>query len=336
MKSGLKIIVQSSKFFYDYLKDNLNKIHEIKYFKTQNKEFFSECKNTDVLVTMSWGKSMFGGKKVTSIVPQKRLKLLHLPGAGYDGIDFSKISKNTKVCNVYGHEIPIAEYCIANMLSWEINLINKANNFKKLNWTDSLIFGAMPHGELYRKKVGILGYGKIGKEISKKLSCFDCTVTAFTRRKVRKNKYLSGSYLSLDLKKYINSLDYLIIACTLNSSTENLIDRDILSAMKETAVLINVARGEIINEKDLYDALKFKYIGGAIVDTWYKYPNTSRLKKFNPSKYDLHKFKNIVMTPHVSAWSKNMVARRAKLIKLNIENLYNNKKLINEIKLKNF
>ena len=335
MKSGLKIIVQSSKFFYDYLKDNLNKMHEIKYFKAQNKEFFSHCKNTDVLITMSWGRSMFGGKKATSIVPQKKLKLLHLPGAGYDGIDFSKISKNTKVCNVYGHEIPIAEYCIANMLAWEINLINKANNFKKLNWADSLILGAMPHGELYNKKVGILGYGKIGKEISKKLSCFDCAVTAFTRRKIRKNKYLSAAYLSLDLKKHIKSLDYLIIACTLNSSTEGLIGVDILSAMKKTAVLINVARGEIINEKDLYNALKLKHIGGAVVDTWYKYPNTTSIK-FNPSKYDFHKLKNIVMTPHVSAWSKNMIVRRAKLIKLNIENLYNKKKLINEIKFNNF
>ena len=128
----------------------------------------------------------------------------------------------------------------------------------------------------------------------------------------------------------------MIIACTLNSSTEGLIGVDILSAMKKTAVLINVARGEIINEKDLYNALKLKHIGGAVVDTWYKYPNTSRLKKFNPSKYDLHKFKNIVMTPHVSAWSKNMIVRRAKLIKLNIENLYNKKKLINEIKFNNF
>ena len=105
--------------------------------------------------------------------------------------------------------------------------------------------------------------------------------------------------------------------------------------MKKTAVLINVARGEIINEKDLYNALMSNHIGGAIVDTWYKYPNTTS-RKFNPSKYDLHKFKNIVMTPHVSAWSKNMIVRRAKLIKLNIENLYNKKKLINEIKFNNF
>ena len=335
MKSGFKIIVQSSKFFYNYLKDNLNKIHEIKYFKTQSKDFFSNCKNTDVLITMSWGKSMFGGKRKTSIISQKNLKLLHLPGAGYDGIDFSKISKKTKVCNVYGHEVPIAEYCIANILSWEINLINKANNFKKLDWKDSLIFGAHPHGELYNKKIGILGYGKIGKEISKKLYSFNTKVITFTRRRIKKNSFLSAVHLSSDIKKYIQSVDYLIIACTLNASTENFIDKDILNLMKNTAVIVNVARGEIVNEKDLFFALRSNKIGGAIIDTWYRYPSPLN-KKFKPSTYDFNKLKNIVMTPHVSAWSKNMVARRAELIKKNIDNLYCNKKLYNEIDFSSF
>ena len=63
---------------------------------------------------------------------------------------------------------------------------------------------------------------------------------------------MSSAHLSQDLRKYIKTLDYLIVACTLNSSTEGLIDRGILSAMKKTAVLINVARGEIINEKFSY------------------------------------------------------------------------------------
>ena len=335
MKSGFKIIVQSSKFFYNYLKDNLNNIHEVMYFKTQNKDFFSNCKNTDVLITMSWGKSMFGGKRKTSIIPQKNLKLLHLPGAGYDGIDFSKISKKTKVCNVYGHEVPIAEYCIANILSWEINLINKANNFKKLDWKDSLIFGAQPHGELYNKKIGILGYGKIGKEISKKLYSFNTKVITFTRKRIKKNSFLSAVHLSSDIKKYIQSVDYLIIACTLNASTESFIDKDILNLMKNTAVIVNVARGEIVNEKDLFFALRSNKIGGAITDTWYRYPSPLN-KKFKPSTYDFNKLKNIIMTPHVSAWSKNMVARRAELIKKNIDNLYSNKKLYNEIDFSSF
>ena len=93
--------------------------------------------------------------------------MLHLPGAGLDGIDFSQISKATKMCNVYGHEIPIAEYCIGTILSWEMQLIKKINGFKKLDWKDSLVFAAPFHGELFNKKIAILGYGRIGKEISK-------------------------------------------------------------------------------------------------------------------------------------------------------------------------
>ena len=63
---------------------------------------------------MSWGKTIFGGTNKTSLIPLKKLKLLHLPGAGLDGIDFSQISKATKVCNVYGHEIPIARILYRN------------------------------------------------------------------------------------------------------------------------------------------------------------------------------------------------------------------------------
>ena len=335
MKSGLKIIVQSNKFIYEYLKKKIGKIHKISYHKTQNKEFFSNCKDSDVLVTMSWGKTMFGGKEETSLIPPKKLKLLHLPGAGLDGIDFSKVSKSTKVCNVYGHEIPIAEFCLGTILSWEMQLIKKINNFKKLDWKDSLVFAAPFHGELYKKNIGIIGYGRIGKELSKKLYSFDTNVTVFTRKKVKKDKFIHNAFLSREIKKYIHLFDYVVITCSLNESTKNLIEKNLFKLMKKTAVILNIARGEIINEKDLYEALKTKKIGGAIIDTWYNYPIKPSMK-FKPSYYNFHKLDNIIMTPHISAWSKNMIIRRSDLIKTNIENLFNGKDLYNQINFSNF
>ena len=101
--------------------------------------------------------------------------------------------------------------------------------------------------------------------------------------------------------------------------------------MKKTAVVLNIARGDIINEKDFYHALKNKLIGGGIIDTWYKYPSYKNAEKFSPSSYDYHKLDNIVMTPHISAWSEEMIIRRSRLIAKNIENFYNDKKLINQI-----
>ena len=146
------------------------------------------------------------------------------------------------MCNVYGHEIPIAEYCIGTILSWEMQLIKKINGFKKLDWKDSLVFAAPFHGELFKKKIAILGYGRIGKEISKKLSVFDTKVIAFTRKKIKKDNFLSNVFLTSEIKKHIHLFDYIIIACSLNNSTKNLIEKNLLSLMKKTAVIVNIAK----------------------------------------------------------------------------------------------
>ena len=79
--------------------------------------------------------------------------------------------------------------------------------------------------------------------------------------------------------EYINQLDYVIVCCPLNKDTENFINKKNLRLMKKSAVIINIARGDIINEEDFYLALKNNIIGGGIIDTWYRYPvNKNKLK----------------------------------------------------------
>jgi phosphoglycerate dehydrogenase-like enzyme len=102
--------------------------------------------------------------------------------------------------------------------------------------------------------------------------------------------------------------------------------------MKKDAVIINIARGGIINEKDLYDALKKRLIGGAIIDTWFKYPQSKEQNGFKPSKYLFNKMKNVIMSPHISAWSENMIERRSRVISDNINRLYSKKGLINTVR----
>ena len=95
----------------------------------------------------------------------------------------------------------MAEFCIGNILNWEMRLINKVNKFKNLDWSDCMIFDGPTHSELYGKTVGILGYGKIGKEISKRLKVFGVNVFAYTRTNNSKDKYLKNKFLSKELKK---------------------------------------------------------------------------------------------------------------------------------------
>ena len=101
--------------------------------------------------------------------------------------------------------------------------------------------------------------------------------------------------------------------------------------MKKNAVIINIDRGGIINEKDLYNVLKKRLIGGAIIDTWFKYPQSKEQNGFKPSTFAFNKMKNVIMSPHISAWSESMIERRSKVISDNINRLYNNKGLINRV-----
>ena len=152
----------------------------------------------------------------------------------------------------------------------------------------------------------------------------------YTRTIRKKDKYLNNLYLSNNLKKSVGNLDYLIIACPLTKSTK-IINSTVFKYMKKNVVIINIARGAIINEKDLYDALK-RLIGGVIIDTWFKYPQNKEQNGFKPSKYSFNKIKNVIMTPHISAWSENMIQRRSRVISENINRLYNKKGLINLVK----
>ena len=335
MTSKIQIVVQGTKLISDYLKKNLRIPSSIFYFSVQNDKYYTKVKNTNVLITMSWGKSIFGGKEILKIPETKKLQLLHTPGAGTDGINFDKLPKKCKVCNVYEHETTIAEYCLANILNWEIKLIKKSIKFKSLDWSDSLFSTGAPHSELKNKTIGIIGYGRIGKEIAKRLKPFGTNTYAFTRIQRGKDKHLNKSIEIKYLKKFIKDLDYIILSCPLTKKTENLINKDNLKLMKKSSVIINIARGDIINEKDFYLALKNNIIGGGIIDTWYKYPTNKDKKKFNPSRYDYHKLNNVIMTPHISAWSESMIIRRANFILKNIENLYFKKSLKNLVKANN-
>ncbi len=327
-----KIVVQGTRKIIPYLKIYIKIPHKIFYFAKQNENYFKMLKKADVAVTMSWGKTMWGGTDTLKIPIVQQLKLIHLPGAGTDAINFSQLPKNCKVCNVYEHEIPIAEYCLGNILNWEMNLIEKITRFKNLDWSDCMIFDGPTHNELFNKTIGILGYGKIGKEIAKRIKPFGTKLIGYTRKPSKKDKYLTDIYISKDLKKSAANLDYLIVACPLTEKTKNMININIFKSMKKNAVVINIARGGIINENDLYEALKNRLIGGAIIDTWFKYPQNKKDNGFKPSKYSFNKMKNVVMSPHISAWSENMIERRSKVISNNINRLYENKNLINIVK----
>ena len=113
-------------------------------------------------------------------------------------------------------------------------------------------------------------------------------------------------------------LDFLAVCLAQAPETTGLIGRAALLAMKRTAVIINVARGPIIDEHALYDALRDRTIGGAVIDAWYQYPSAEDLT-LRPSALPFHELPNLIMTPHSAVWTRGMIERRWSSIAANID-----------------
>src|SRR5436305_1742665 len=118
------------------------------------------------------------------------------------------------------------------------------------------------------------------------------------------------------LDEVLRRADYLVITLSLTEATQGLLGERGPRMMKPSAILINVARAEIVEEAALYRALAERTIAGAALDVWYRYPTSAGATL--PSRYAFHELPNLLMTPHVSGWTEGMLEARAKLIAENI------------------
>ena len=116
----------------------------------------------------------------------------------------------------------------------------------------------------------------------------------------------------------------------LTEATRGLIGPAELARMKPDAVLINVARGPIVDEQALFDALREERIGGAVLDTWYRYPSPDD-PAVRPASLPFHELANVVMTPHCSGWTDGLMPRRFGVIGDNLERLRAGSPLLSQV-----
>jgi phosphoglycerate dehydrogenase-like enzyme len=174
-----------------------------------------------------------------------------------------------------------------------------------------------PSPELAGKTLGILGYGRIGHELARRARAFDMRVCAIRRDVAAADAEglaLLGGPEKLD--EVLQRADYLAVTLSLNDATRGLLGTRELALMKRSAVLINVARAEIVDEDALHDALARGAIGGAALDVWYRYPREPGPTL--PAGRPFHELPNVLMTPHVSGWTEGMMDARARVIAENI------------------
>ena len=288
--------------------------------------------NADVVVTGS--DALIYGNIFKYISSSKKLKLLQIPFAGIDWLNPDLLPKNLMVANASGHEQAMAEYVIGTALALSLDLIATHIEFKSGSWerTGTLSDPKSMHNEIYSKTIGILGYGQIGVETAKRAKSLGMTTFGINRTKrASKPQYLDWHGSIEDLDTLLTKSDFLVLACDLNESTKNIINKKTLSKMKKDSFLINVARGDVCNEEDLFNCLKNKTISGAAIDTWWIYPDRPKPgfkseKKPRPSDFPFHALENVIMTPHNSAHTMDSDTRRSNSILKNLKEFKKGKK----------
>lgn len=234
-------------------------------------------------------------KKV--IESMKRCKVIIRYAIGVDNIDVDAATKRgIHVCNVPDYGIDeVSNHTVALLLALirKINLISKS--VKNGKWDYSI---AKPMYRTKGKTLGLIGLGRIPSLIVNKMRGFEMKMICFDPY-AKSNRAVELGVELVDLEKLLRTSDYITVNCPLNSETKHMVDAKAFDMMKETAIIVNTARGGVICEKDLIDALQNGKIAGAGLDV----AETEPIDTENP----LLKMENVIVTPHFAWYSEEAV-----------------------------
>ena len=286
-------------------------------------DFARAMLDADVLISLAWN---------AQFPPAPKLKLIQLPGTGFEGIDFASVPAGVSVCNAYGHAEGMAEYTLLGMLAWCHRFYEADRTFREGSWEYSGRMNGPVNEELYGKTLGILGFGSIGLAVAERAKPFGMRIIAVNRT-ARPAPPCVDVWVGFDrLDQTLPELDYLVVAAALGPETLGIVGATQFGRMKKSAVLINVGRGAIVDEDALYEALKSRRIRGATLDAWYgSYPSKDK-PRMPPSKHPFHELDNLYMTPHTSAWTTGMIDRRWTQIAGNLDRLSRGEALLHRLK----
>ena len=226
-----------------------------------------------------------------------KLKWIQALGTGVDGvIDQPSLRENVIITNIRGiHGEPVSEAAIMGMLALSRRLPDSVRYQDQHSWT------RWPPRLLDGKTVGIYGVGLIAEALAPRCAALDMTVIGFTSTK-RELPGFDRMYRRSDLLKYAGELDYLVLLVPYSEETHHCIDARVFAAMKPSSYLINLARGGIVDEPAMIEALEAGKIAGAALDVFQEEPL--------PPDHPLWTTKNVIITPHLGGFC-DVYAERA-------------------------
>ncbi len=252
------------------------------------------------------------GTQVTKdvLLKAKRLKVIGRAGAGLDNIDVEAASKQgIIVMNAAGgNTISTAEHAMSLIMSLSRNIPQACATMREGKWDRNKFMGV----ELYGKYLGIVGMGKVGSEVARRAHGFGMRLMVYDPYlSVEKTRELDAEPVT-NLEDLYKKADYITVHTPLTAETKGLIGAKQIAMMKKGVRLINCARGGIIDEKALVEAIKAGHVAGAALDVFEQEPPTSPVTK------ELISLPQVVVTPHLGASTEEAQNNVAKEIAISV------------------
>ncbi len=275
------------------------------YDLTAPDQVIQRCHDADVVIT---NKVVIDHNAMSQL---NNLKLICVAATGTNNIDLAAAKEhNIAVTNVAGYSTPsVVQHTFTLITNLLGNTHKYINDCQQGLWQKSPMFCRLDYSinEIAGKTLAIVGYGSLGKAVADVARAFGATVI------ISERKGLSPREGRISFNDAIKTADIISVHCPLTDETRNQIAAAELSVMKPSAIIINTARGGIINEADLAEALTNNVIAGAGIDVLSKEP----ADQTNPLA--LYKGANLLLTPHIAWASQESITRLVNEIALNIQ-----------------
>ena len=328
----MKVLIYSAKKFETpYLESANNRKHKLIFIED------ALTSETAIKAVGYNAVSIFSGDNASTTVLEKLkdfgVKYITLRSVGHDNINlFTAKQLGIKVVNVPTYSPhAIAEHAVALLLTLNRKLVKSSQRVKQFNFDINNLIGF----DLKNKTVGILGIGKIGSVMVKIMHGFGCELLGFD---IKENKGLTNDYQLkyVSLEEICEQSDIISIHLPLNTDTHHLIEKELITLMKPSVIIVNTARGAIINTKDLIEALENKQISGLVMDV---YENERKIF-FKDNSLDIPKddmliklnaFPNVLITGHHAFLTHEALTNIAETTIHNLDCWDNNMKTKNDL-----
>ncbi len=282
-------------------------------------EQFSELSEDNIFQHIgNYDAAITGGAAFTPrlIEAASKLKILSRFGVGYDAVNVPALTKAGIPLSVAGiaNSVTVAEHAVFFMLALAKQAFLYDRETRKGNWA---VRFEQPAFDLAGRTVMVMGFGRIGRRLVNRLVAMEMNVLVHDPYVVQDGIRTAGATPVDDWRALLGEIDFLSINCMKNEETTGMVAAAELGAMKKTAYVVNTARGGIIEEAALYDALKANVIAGAGIDPFVVEPATAD----NP----LFELDNIIVSPHSAGVTEESIFRMGQIAAQNVVDCFDGK-----------